>query len=94
LEHGHRVTDFALFVRTLAEDIVPLLQEYCYEALAKILGMGLVDKEVQRIRDELFSPVRRADLVQELLGSAPVITTSLHAVNDSEPSECRGAQSV
>jgi 5-methylcytosine-specific restriction enzyme B len=90
LEHGNPVIDFALFVRILAEDIVPLLQEYCYEdydALAKILGMGLVDKEGQRIRDELFSPARREELVQELLASAPEIATSLDAVNDSKSAD-------
>ena len=39
LEGGRPVTDFNHFVRLLAEDVVPLLEEYCYEdyvALARI----------------------------------------------------------
>ena len=35
------MTDFTRFVRVLAEDLVPLLEEYCYEdygALARILA--------------------------------------------------------
>jgi len=47
LDGGRPVTDFAHFVRVLAEDVVPLLEEYCYEdygALARILGPGLVDE--------------------------------------------------
>jgi 5-methylcytosine-specific restriction protein B len=41
LEGGKPVTDFVRFVRILAEDIIPLLEEYCYEdysALTQILG--------------------------------------------------------
>ena len=41
LESGRPLTDFTHFVHVLAEDIVPLLEEYCYEdysALARILG--------------------------------------------------------
>ena len=41
------MTDFSRFVRILAEDIIPLLEEYCYEdysVLTQILGKGLVDE--------------------------------------------------
>lgn len=79
LESGKPVTDFARFVRILADDIIPLIEEYCYEdygALAQILGPGLVDTERQRIREELFQPVRREDLVQALLAPSPEIVTS------------------
>ena len=34
LEANKPVTDFSRFVRILAEDIIPLLEEYCYEATA------------------------------------------------------------
>jgi 5-methylcytosine-specific restriction protein B len=74
LEHGRPVTDLSQFVRVLAEDLVPLLEEYCYEdygALARILGPGLVDEAGQRIREELFAAGKRAELVQALLEPAP-----------------------
>jgi 5-methylcytosine-specific restriction protein B len=74
LENGRPVTDLSQFVRVLAEDLVPLLEEYCYEdygALARILGPGLVDEAGQRIREELFAAGKRAELVQALLEPAP-----------------------
>jgi 5-methylcytosine-specific restriction protein B len=79
LESGKPVTDFSRFVRILAEDIIPLLEEYCYEdygALTQILGKGMVDESKQRIREELFAPSRHDELVQALLSPAPEIATS------------------
>ncbi|MEH2489420.1 McrB family protein [Bradyrhizobium sp. AZCC 2230] len=90
LENGHPVTDFTRFVQILAEDIVPLLEEYCYEdygALAQILGSGLVDEAGQRIRHELFGPARRGELVQALLEPAPDIVTASSATDAAEEPE-------
>jgi 5-methylcytosine-specific restriction protein B len=90
LEDGHPVTDFTRFVQILAEDLVPLLEEYCYEdygALAQILGSGLVDAAGQRIRQELFSPSKKAELVQALIEPAPDIVTASAATNAEEPEE-------
>ena len=90
LEDGRPVTDFAQFVRVLAEDLVPLLEEYCYEdygALARILGPGLVDEAGQRIREELFAPGKRAELVQALLEPAPDIVTTAAAATPEEMEE-------
>jgi len=56
--------------------------EYCYEdydALARILGKGLVDDSGQRIREELFSSDRQDELVQALMAPYPEIGTSLQA---------------
>jgi 5-methylcytosine-specific restriction protein B len=90
LDGGHPVTDFARFVRVLAEDLVPLLEEYCYEdygALARILGAGLVDEERQCIRHELFAAAKQAELVQALLEPAPEIVTAAAATDSSEDQE-------
>ena len=90
LENGHPVTDFSRFVHILAEDIVPLLEEYCYEdygALAQILGSGLVDEGGQRIRQDLFGPGKRAELVQALLEPAPDIVTASSATDAAEEPE-------
>ena len=65
-ESGKPVTDFAKFSRIIAEDIIPLLEEYCYEdytALSEILGEAMVDRDRQRVREELFAPGRRQDLI-------------------------------
>lgn len=90
LNAGKPVTDFQKFVRILAEDIIPLLQEYCYEdfsMLAKLLGPELVDESAQRIREALFAPEQRATLVQSLLALSPDIGTSADAKPSSEGSE-------
>lgn len=87
LKGGKSVTDYSKFVQILAEDLVPLLEEYCYEdysALSRILGNGLVDEQHQCIREELFKPERREELVQALLSPSPDIVTALE-VTSTEP---------
>ena len=82
MERGKPVGDFASFARIVQEDIVPLLEEYCYEdfdALERILGPGLVDRAALRIKHELFEPSRQADLVAALLAPSAGITTLLLA---------------
>lgn len=61
------IQSMADFACVLREEIVPLLEEYCYDdmaALERILGDGLVDKSQGRIREELFQPEREVDLLQ------------------------------
>ena len=87
LENGQPITDFARFVRVFREDIIPLLEEYCYEdydALEKILGKGLIDREKQKIHHELFDENRKDDLIQALLEPAPEITTSPAILQEQE----------
>jgi 5-methylcytosine-specific restriction protein B len=93
LEGSRPVTDFMHFVRVLAEDVVPLLEEYCYEdysALAQILGPGLVDEARQRIREELFAQNKWPELVQALLEPAPEIVTASTAIAAPEDAEETG----
>ena len=88
LEDEQPVTDIGRFIRIVEEDIVPLLQEYCYEdytALARILGSRLVNEDRQRVRHELFASSRREELIQALLALAPDIATSTEAVSKLEP---------
>jgi 5-methylcytosine-specific restriction enzyme B len=84
LEKGRPVGDFATFTKILQEDILPLLEEYCYEdyvTLEKILGPGMVDSKQQHIRQELFDQTNRDLLIQALLAPAPEITTSQQAIS-------------
>jgi 5-methylcytosine-specific restriction protein B len=77
----------------LAEDLVPLLEEYCYEdygALSRILGPGIVDEQRQRIREELFAPGKRAELVQALLEPTPEIVTASAAFAATDETEDGG----
>jgi len=88
LRNGKPVTAFTEFLEVLREDIVPLLQEYCYEdyrALSRILGSPLVDEKQQRIHWELFSSAHLDDLIQALLAPAPEIAAT--PVEDHAPEQ-------
>ena len=66
-EDGKPITDFSEFARALHEDIIPLLEEYCYEDysnLEKILGSRIVDADGQKIRHELFKQSDHEKLLQ------------------------------
>jgi 5-methylcytosine-specific restriction protein B len=61
------IASVAEFARVLRDEIIPLLEEYCYDdfgALKEILGGQLVDVEVGRIREDLFGQNREEDLIQ------------------------------
>ena len=69
LDGGRPVDSMARLATVLRDDLIPLLEEYCYEdfgALAEILTDGLVDASQQRLRDQLFAPEREAELLEVL----------------------------
>ncbi len=83
LEKGRPVATLTSLARIVRDDIVPLLQEYCYEdyrMLADILGREFVDVETQRLHNELFREERREDLKQALLAMDPDMVASPEAV--------------
>ena len=85
------------FVEILQEDVLPLLQEYCYEdfpALAKILGTKLIDVERKRIQDALFEPARRAELFETLLAAFPEIAATNDAVAGADGGEMGDEESA
>jgi 5-methylcytosine-specific restriction protein B len=87
MQGGYAFKDLATLRRAVRDDILPLLQEYCYEEyerLAEILGEQLVDKVGQRIRDELFDERQEEALIQALLSSCADITTSTAAIAAEE----------
>jgi len=87
LDKGKPLSNFSSFVRVLQEDIIPLLEEYCYEdydTLEKILGKGIVNRERQKIRHELFGATYRDDLIQALIEPSPEITASAAAIQQDQ----------
>ncbi|ROZ78774.1 McrB family protein [Ramlibacter sp. WS9] len=63
------ITTVAEFSRILRDDIIPLLEEYCYDdfaTLGKILGTDLVDVERGRINEDLFDQSCEAELIQAI----------------------------
>jgi 5-methylcytosine-specific restriction protein B len=87
---GKPVTDFARFCQIMTDDILPLLEEYCYDnydTLKQILEGGLLDEESQRIRYDLFKPAHEEELVQALLALAPDIAASPQAAALTQPAQ-------
>ena len=69
--------------RILQEDILPLLEEYCYDnwdTLEQILGKRFVDVNDKRFRTDLLAPDRQDDLVLAMLEPDPTISASAIAV--------------
>ena len=95
---GRPIASFRAFVQVFGEDILPLLEEYCYEdytALTRILGSGLVDEARQRVRRELLEPDRRDDFIRAVLEPSPEIATAPEVVaqqqdEGEEPEEDEG----
>src|SRR6266700_740361 len=84
LEKEQPIGDVSTFAKVIQDDILPLLEEYCYEnypTLEKILGAGLVDVQKQQFRQELFEASNRDILIQALLALSPEITTTTQALS-------------
>ena len=87
MDGTHPVKSFRAFKRAVRDEIVPLLQEYCYEdyqALQRILGETLVDVEKQRIRMTLFEDGNEERLRQALSEIYQEVATSAEAVAAEE----------
>lgn len=83
MENGEPLSDFATFARVVHEDILPLLEEYCYadyDRLEQIMGAGLIDAKAQMIRHELFNPAQEETLVPALIAPWPDIATSAQTI--------------
>jgi len=81
---GKPVPDMLRLAAIIRDDIVPLLEEYCYDspsALAAILGSTLVNGDPPRIDHALFDPSRQADLAMALLQPCPEIIATQQAVS-------------
>lgn len=83
LEKEKAVIDNEKFKRIIKEDIIPLIEEYCYgdySLMSKILGDGIVDVKNQLVRYELFSSSDIANLINALLSPCP----ELRAASENE----------
>lgn len=76
LEKEKAIIDSEKFKKVIKEDIIPLIEEYCYgdySLIAKILGDGLVDAKYQTIRFDLFNSSDVSNLITALLSPCPTI---------------------
>lgn len=88
------IHEFRHLARVLQEDILPLLEEYCYDdwdTLERILGSGLVDVAKRRFKAELFEPRRQLELVQAVLAFSPDVSASATAVAADAAAEADSA---
>ena len=93
---GRAIQEFRILARVLQEDVLPLLEEYCYEdwdALERILGPGLVDVSKHRFKAELFEPERQPELVRAILAVTPDVSASAVAVEAEAAAEAAAAES-
>lgn len=69
LEGNQPITDPDDFARRFRQEILPLLQEYCYDdyaMLASYLGDGLIDKEAQSLNEDVLrDPARLLALLED-----------------------------
>jgi 5-methylcytosine-specific restriction protein B len=89
MTEGKPIRDVGRFAEVLRDDIIPLLEEYCYEsyeALAEILGDQIVDRDRRRVRETLFEHNRETELIDAILKSFSMITATAGAV-DAEAAE-------
>jgi 5-methylcytosine-specific restriction protein B len=99
LPSGAPVRDLGRFVEILRDDVIPLLEEYCYEDfenLEKILGPVIVMRAQRRIDAALFEPLRHQDLIQAMLSSfdSIVATRAAVAADPAESSELEDEDEV
>ena len=93
---GRPIQEFRYLARVLQEDVLPLLEEYCYEdweALERILGSGLVDIANHRFKTELFEPEQQPELVRAILAVTPDVSASGPAVEAEAAAEAEAADS-
>ena len=87
LQNGQPLRDLSALGRVLRDDIIPLIEEYCYEdygSLQSILGNSVVDAEKQIINHSLFDRNSAEQLVAALLQPCPEISTSTDALSSEE----------
>ncbi|WBL48463.1 hypothetical protein LOR37_07350 [Clostridium estertheticum] len=90
LEKEKPIMENEKFKRIIREDIIPLIEEYCYGdyvLISKILGEGIVDVKNQTIRSELFNTSDVSDLVTALLSPCPTIREVGKVAEDDEIEE-------
>lgn len=90
MEKGVPIKDFDRLRKVIQEDIIPLIEEYCYgdyNTIAKIIGSSFVNVAKQSINYELFKTVNKADLISALLQPNTEIATSLSVQTNAAEDE-------
>ncbi len=93
MHQGAPLKSLTALRRAIRDDVIPLLEEYCYEnyaTLEKILGNEIVDLDNQRIRYEIFEAHREDELTKALwsaeMAASPEAISS-EGSSDDDPDE-------
>lgn len=95
LQAGQPLTDAARFLEVFRDDIVPLLEEYCYgddDALASILGNPLILREASDARGRLIPLDEPSAVISALLQSFEGLATAIDAIVADDVPEDAAAQ--
>ncbi len=87
MEKGHPIKDFDKFRKVIQEDVIPLIEEYCYGdyvTVAKIIGSSFVDTAKQVINHDIFKTANKSGLISALLEPKPEIATSASVKSEEE----------
>ncbi|SHE34450.1 5-methylcytosine-specific restriction enzyme B [Marinitoga hydrogenitolerans DSM 16785] len=70
MENGKPIKDFEKFKRVIQEDIIPLIEEYCYEdyeIIKKILGSSFIDIKNQSINYKFLEEASKEEFIDALV---------------------------
>ena len=70
MENGKPIKDFGKFRRIIQEDIIPLIEEYCYEdyeIIKKILGSSFIDIKNQSINYDFIEKADKDEFIHALV---------------------------
>jgi len=87
MKEGNPIESVEQLAETIRDDVIPLLEEYCYEdysLLDKIIGKAFIDTETLTIREELFEKSNEEDFIRALVAPDSDILTSLQATESEE----------
>ncbi|QGT99477.1 ATPase AAA [Candidatus Syntrophocurvum alkaliphilum] len=79
MEKDHPIKDFDKLRKVIQEDVIPLIEEYCYgdyHTISKIIGSRFVNTSTQEINHDLFKFTNKSELISALLEPKPEIATS------------------
>lgn len=85
MERAKPITEKDKFIKVIKEDVIPLVEEYCYgdyAMLSKVLGDGIVDSKRQIIRESIFEGSDISSLVSALLEPSPEIRIGKEEVEE------------
>jgi 5-methylcytosine-specific restriction protein B len=87
MEKDLPIKGFDKFRKIIQEDVIPLIEEYCYGdyvTIAKIVGSSFVNTAKQEINHDIFKAANKSGFISALLEPKPEIATSASIRSEEE----------